>query len=68
MEHAGFKGMGITLESASDLVLHGLQKGFTTQEVYNAVDFVNKHNMPCAWIFMFGGSGETKKTVICTFY
>lgn len=63
MEYAGFKGMGITLESASDPVLHALQKGFTTREVYHAVDLVNKHKIPCAWIFMLGGPGETRKTV-----
>jgi radical SAM superfamily enzyme YgiQ (UPF0313 family) len=36
MERAGFVGMGITLESASDPVLRGLKKGFTAREVHHA--------------------------------
>ncbi|MHB8059140.1 MAG: B12-binding domain-containing radical SAM protein, partial [Desulfuromonadaceae bacterium] len=36
MEQAGFVGMGITLESASDPVLQGLRKGFTSRDVHHA--------------------------------
>jgi radical SAM superfamily enzyme YgiQ (UPF0313 family) len=63
MEHAGFVGMGITLESASDPVLQGLQKGFTSDEVYRSAEIVRQHRIPCAWIFMLGGPGETQDTV-----
>jgi radical SAM superfamily enzyme YgiQ (UPF0313 family) len=63
MERAGFVGMGITVESASDPVLHGLRKGFTEREVYQAADTVRRHSMPCVWIFMLGGPGETRETV-----
>jgi radical SAM superfamily enzyme YgiQ (UPF0313 family) len=63
MERAGFVGMGITLESASDPVLQGLRKGFTSREVHHAAEVVRRHRIPCAWIFMLGGPGETRETV-----
>jgi radical SAM superfamily enzyme YgiQ (UPF0313 family) len=63
MEEAGFVGMGMTLESASDPVLQGLRKGFTSREVHHAAAVVGRHRIPCAWIFMLGGPGETQETV-----
>ena len=63
MERAGFVGMGITLESASDPVLQGLRKGFTSREVHQAAEVVRRHRIPCAWIFLLGGPGETRETV-----
>ena len=63
MERAGFAGMGITLESAADPVLEGLNKGFTRSEVDRAAEVVRRHRIPCAWIFLFGGPGETEETV-----
>jgi radical SAM superfamily enzyme YgiQ (UPF0313 family) len=63
MERAGFVGMGITLESASDPVLKGLRKGFTSREVHHAAEVVRRHCIPCAWIFLLGGPGETRETV-----
>ncbi|MDH4161143.1 MAG: cobalamin-dependent protein [Nitrospirota bacterium] len=63
MERAGFVGYGLTVESASDPVLAGLRKGFTAAEVQNAADIVRRHKLPCAWIFLLGGPGETQETV-----
>jgi radical SAM superfamily enzyme YgiQ (UPF0313 family) len=63
MECAGFVGMGITVESASDPVLRGLRKGFTSREIYRAAEVVRRHAIPCAWIFLLGGPGETQETV-----
>jgi radical SAM superfamily enzyme YgiQ (UPF0313 family) len=63
MERAGFVGMGLTVESASDPVLSGLRKGFTSREVHHAADVVRRHDLPCAWIFLLGGPGETQDTV-----
>ena len=63
MERSGFAGMGITLESASDPVLQGLRKGFTSRDVHHAAQVVRRHRIPCAWIFMLGGTGETRETV-----
>jgi len=66
MEQAGFVGMGITLESASDPVLQGLRKGFTSSDVHRAAAVVRRHRIPCAWIFLLGGPGETRETVLET--
>ncbi len=63
MEHAGFVGIGITVESASDAVLDGLQKGFTANDVYHAAQVIKRHNLPCLWIFMLGGPGESEVTI-----
>jgi radical SAM superfamily enzyme YgiQ (UPF0313 family) len=63
MERAGFVGIGLTVESASDSVLQGLGKGFTAQEVHEAAAVVKAHKLPCLWIFLLGGPGETRETV-----
>lgn len=63
MERAGFVGIGLTVESASDRVLQGLRKGFTAAQVYNAVEALRRHQLPCVWIFLLGGPGETPETV-----
>ncbi|HHT9159672.1 MAG TPA: B12-binding domain-containing radical SAM protein, partial [Candidatus Brocadiaceae bacterium] len=63
MERAGFVGIGITIESASDVVLDRLQKGFTAKDVYHAAQVIKRHNLPCLWIFMLGGPGESEVTV-----
>lgn len=63
MAKAGFSGVGITVESASDRVLAGLRKGFTARHVYQAAEVVGRQRLPCVWIFMFGGPGETPETV-----
>lgn len=63
MERAGFVGIVVTLESASNPVLKGLQKGFTSRQVYQAAEVVKQHKIPCAWMFMLGGPGETEETV-----
>ncbi|HHT9109377.1 MAG TPA: B12-binding domain-containing radical SAM protein [Candidatus Wunengus sp. YC63] len=63
MERAGFVGIGITVESASDIVLDRLQKGFTAKDVYHAAQVIKRHNLPCLWIFMLGGPGESEVTI-----
>jgi radical SAM superfamily enzyme YgiQ (UPF0313 family) len=63
MEAAGFVGVGITAESASDRVLAGLRKGFNADQVHRAADCIRRHKLPCIWIFMIGGPGETPATV-----
>jgi radical SAM superfamily enzyme YgiQ (UPF0313 family) len=63
MERAGFRGIGITAESASDKVLAALGKGYNAESVYQAAEVVRRHKLPCVWIFMLGGPGETEKTV-----
>jgi radical SAM superfamily enzyme YgiQ (UPF0313 family) len=63
MGQAGFRGIGITVESASDRVLEGLGKGYSAGSVRKAAEVIRRHKLPCLWIFMLGGPGETKETV-----
>jgi len=63
MECAGFRGMGMTVESASDPVLNAFKKGFTADHVYRAAEAIRRHRIPCMWFFMMGGPGETRETV-----
>ncbi|MBF0506491.1 MAG: radical SAM protein [Nitrospirae bacterium] len=63
MEKAGFRGIGVTVESASDKVLNGLGKGFNSRHVQMASEVIARHRIPCMWIFMVGGPGETDETV-----
>ncbi len=62
MEKAGFAGVGITAESASDKVLSALEKGFGAEHVIKAAQVLRKSSLPCLWIFMLGGPGETNET------
>jgi radical SAM superfamily enzyme YgiQ (UPF0313 family) len=66
MEKAGFVGVGVTAESAADQVLARLKKGYTTDEVERAAAAVRRSNLPCFWIFLLGGPGETRATVMET--
>ncbi|MDA8085461.1 MAG: cobalamin-dependent protein [Nitrospiraceae bacterium] len=63
MERAGFVGAGITAESASGKVLDGLCKGYDEGHVRRAAEVMRRHALPCFWIFLLGGPGETKSTV-----
>jgi len=63
MRRAGFVGIGLTVESASDTVLEGLRKGFTAREVHATAEVVKRNCIPCLWIFLLGGPGETQETV-----
>ena len=63
MADAGFAGAGITAESASDAVLDGLGKGYTSGDVFRAADAVRRSRTPAMWIFLLGGPGETDETV-----
>jgi len=67
MARAGFAGIGITVESASDEVLTGLGKGFGRDDVEAAAARVRRRRIPCLWIFMLGGPGETEATAHETF-
>ncbi|MDD5686880.1 MAG: radical SAM protein [Elusimicrobia bacterium] len=67
MEAANFKGIGITAESASDIILKNLGKNYTKNDLLKLADIVAKSKIPCFWIFLIGGPGETKETVRETF-
>ena len=63
MKAAGFVGVAITLESASDPVLIRLHKGFNADDARRCAEAIARHDLQCLWIFMFGGPGETRETV-----
>jgi len=68
MTGAGFTGIGITAESAADPVLSGLGKGYTSEDVRRAAILVARSPLPAFWMFMLGGPGETKETVLRTIH
>lgn len=63
MERSGFIGIGITVESASGKVLESLRKGYTVEDVVSAAACIRRHKLPCLWMFLLGGPGETETTV-----
>ncbi len=63
MEAAGFRGVGVTAESASDAVLSGLGKNYSFEAVAKAAEALRSTRMAVMWIFMLGGPGETRSSV-----
>jgi radical SAM superfamily enzyme YgiQ (UPF0313 family) len=63
MERAGFVGVGISAESADGNVLEKLGKGYTEDDVHRAVECIKNHKIPCLWLFLLGGPGETETSV-----
>lgn len=68
MERAGFSGIGITAESADDTVLARLGKGYDASHVQQAAAMIKNHSLPCFWIFMLGGPGETRSSIARTLH
>lgn len=66
MEAAGFVGIGVTVESAADGPLRAMRKGYDSADVRKAAEIVARHGIPCIWIFMLGGPGETPGSVAQT--
>jgi len=63
MRRAGFRHVMCTPESASNVTLKSLRKGFTRDQVIYAAEQLKKNNMKTLWFFMFGAPGETKETI-----
>ncbi|MEI7529120.1 MAG: radical SAM protein [Elusimicrobiota bacterium] len=63
MGRAGFAGIGITAESADDGVLAALGKNYNSAHLERAALAVEAQRIPCMWVFMLGGPGETRSTV-----
>ena len=62
MHRAGFTGVGITAESASDKILTNLGKGYTADQVWQASEAIRHNPIPCFWLFLIGGPGETRES------
>jgi radical SAM superfamily enzyme YgiQ (UPF0313 family) len=63
MARAGFVGVGVTAESAADPVLAKLKKGFNASQLQRAAESIRRSSLPCLWIFLVGGPGETEATL-----
>jgi len=63
MNAAGFTTVAITAESGSDAMLAGMQKGFTTGDLHQAVQVLHGLRAQKLWIFLIGAPGEDEDTV-----
>jgi radical SAM superfamily enzyme YgiQ (UPF0313 family) len=66
MKEAGFGSLICTAESASDRVLGNLRKGFTRKHLERIAGLTRKAGLRTLWIFLVGGPGETRETVLET--
>ncbi|MBX3131676.1 MAG: cobalamin-dependent protein [Polyangiaceae bacterium] len=63
MKRAGFDNVMCTPESASEVTLQSLQKGFGKPAIERAARALREAGMPTYWFFMLGAPGETLDTV-----
>ncbi len=66
MERAGITAVGITPESASDVTLGSLRKGFGQDEVYRAAELMAASNIKALWCFLLGGPEESELSMLDT--
>lgn len=67
MKRAGFRSLMCTPESASEVTLETLQKGFKREAVIRAARALRAAEMPTWWFFLIGAPRETMDTVAETF-
>jgi radical SAM superfamily enzyme YgiQ (UPF0313 family) len=63
MKQAGFAQIDCTPDSASAKMIKALGKNFTIKHLEQAALLIKEHDMPTMWFFIFGGPGETAKTI-----
>ncbi len=63
MKRAGFRTVMCTPESASDVTLASLQKGYDKGAVIRAAEALRRAELRTFWFFMIGAPGETLDTV-----
>ena len=66
MKEAGFESLICTAENASETVLANLKKGFTRKHLQKVAASIRAERLQTLWIFLLGGPGETKETVMET--
>jgi radical SAM superfamily enzyme YgiQ (UPF0313 family) len=64
---AGFSQIDCTPDSGSSTMLANLRKNFTLPQLETTADLIRRANIPTMWFFVFGGPGETEKTIAETF-
>lgn len=68
MKQAGFDQIDCTPDTASPSIIRNMKKNFTYEELVCCASIIRKVKMPTIWFFMFGGPGETEKTVMDNFH
>lgn len=63
MERAGVKSLVVTPESADDLMLASLRKGFSEEDVHHAAELLSASKMRVLWCFLLGGPLESRESV-----
>jgi radical SAM superfamily enzyme YgiQ (UPF0313 family) len=63
MKDAGFEQIDCTPDSASPAMLGSLGKNFNRRELEEAAELLRRRELPTMWFFIFGGPGETEKTL-----
>lgn len=63
MKRAGFSSVLCTPDSASEQMLATLRKGFGVEQVTRTATWAREAGLPVLWSFLFGGPGESEKTV-----
>jgi anaerobic magnesium-protoporphyrin IX monomethyl ester cyclase len=63
MERAGMTSFVITPESASDVTLASLRKGFCAAEVSRAAELLSGSSIRALWCFLLGGPEEDENTL-----
>lgn len=66
MRGAGFASFGITAESADEGVLAALGKNYGVEQLEVAASAAAAQELPCVWVFLLGGPGETRGSVLRT--
>lgn len=62
MKRAGFISMIISADAANDVMLKNLHKGFTMEQIHEAVRLTKESGIGSIWFFLLGGPGETEET------
>ena len=62
MIEAGFAQIDATPDTASEIMLKNMGKGFNLKEVKKMATLIRKFELPTMWFFLFGGPGEDMNT------
>ncbi len=62
MLEAGFSQIDATPDTASEIMLKNMGKGFMLKDVERMARLIRKYQLPTMWFFLFGGPGEDVDT------
>lgn len=63
MEESGCFYVNLSIESASQSMLHRIKRGYTVQQVRNSLEALSRSNIPFGASLMLGAPGETPETI-----